>query len=83
MFGDGLQTRDYVHVDDLVQGLLKAQNWPIGEYFMGSGKSVTVLELAKGKQIDFQPERKEAREAIVPNTTPDWIPKIDVFEYIG
>src|SRR3990167_10020492 len=72
IYGDGTQTRDYVHVDDIVEGLLMAQNWPMGDYFMGSGKSTTVLELAKGKHIHFAPARKEAYEVVVPNTTLDW-----------
>lgn len=82
VFGDGEQIRDYVHVSDIVDGILKAQNWSVGEYFMGSDKSTTVLDLAQGKSITFAPARKEDREVIVPNTTPDWIPKIQVLEYI-
>lgn len=82
VFGDGLQTRDYVHVDDIVEGLLKAQNWPVGEYLMGSGISTNVLELAQDKSITFAPARKEDREVVVPNTTPDWVPKYKVLEYM-
>lgn len=83
VFGDGTQTRDYVHVDDIVEGLLKAQHWLTGDYYMGSGKSNTVLELAEGKQVIFEPARKEAYEVNVPNTTPDWTPKINVFGYLN
>lgn len=83
IFGDGTHIRDYVHVYDLVEGLLKAQNWPVGEYFMGSGISTSVLELAEGKKINFAPERREDVEVIVPNTTPDWVPKINVLEYLN
>ena len=82
VFGDGLQTRDFVHVDDIVQGLLKATTWPVGEYELGSGKPTTVLELAKGKEITFAPPRKEARESILKNSTPNWEPTINVMEYI-
>lgn len=82
VYGDGKQTRDYVHVDDLVQGLIKAKDWACGEYFMGSGHSTSVLELAKGKNITFAPARKEAYEVVVPNTTPNWKPIINVFDYL-
>lgn len=82
IFGDGTHTRDYVHVDDLINGLLKAQNWPTGRYYMGSGISHTVLELAANKDIIWAPERKEAKEVLVPNTTPDWRPYINVFQYL-
>ena len=82
IYGDGSHIRDYVHVDDLVEGLLKAQNWLVGEYYMGSGISTPVIDLAQGKEIIFAPERKEDIEVVVPNTTPDWLPKINVLEYI-
>lgn len=84
IFGDGEQVRDYVHVDDIVMGLIKAQEWAAGNYFLGSGQGTTVLQLAEatGKKILWKPERKEQRESILPNNTPNWKPKIDVFEYI-
>jgi len=87
ILGDGSTIRDYVHVDDIVEGLLKAQNWPTGRYSMGSEKGRTTLELAEstGKPIEFAPPRsggKEPAESIVPNTTPDWKPTIDVLDYI-
>lgn len=82
IYGNGMQTRDYVHVDDIVEGLLKAVEWPVGEYFMGSGKSTSVLALSGSKAIKWAPARKEAYEVVVPNTTPNWQPLIDVFEYL-
>lgn len=82
VYGDGLQTRDYVHVDDIVEALIKAEHWPKGEYELGSEKATTVLELAKGKNITFKPPRKEARESLLKNTTPDWKPIIQVNEYL-
>lgn len=82
IYGDGLQTRDYVHVDDIVRGLVLAKDWDAGTYYMGSGKSTTVLELAEGKFVNFEPARQEAREVTVPNTTPDWKPIINVLDYL-
>lgn len=82
IYGDGNQIRDYVHIDDIVEGLLKAQNWPVGDYFMGSGISTTVNELAVGKAITYAPARKEPREVIVPNTAPDWTATKNVLLYI-
>lgn len=82
VFGDGLQVRDYVHVDDIIDGLILAKDWKAGEYFMGSEIKTTVLDLAKGKKINFAPARREARESVLPNTTPNWSPKIKVLEYI-
>lgn len=84
IWGDGLQVRDYVHVDDIVEALVRAKDWESGEYSLGSGKGTTVLELAQatGKPINYADAVKEQREAIIPNTTPDWKPTVDVLEYI-
>lgn len=82
IYGDGTHIRDYVHVDDIVEGLIKAMDWECGTYFMGSEKGTTVLELAKGKRINFAPERKEEAEVVVRNTTPNWRAKLNVLEYI-
>lgn len=83
VYGDGNQVRDYVHVDDIVEGLLKARDWPIGEFFMGSGIPTTVLELAGDREIEFAPARKEARESVLPNRTPNWEPLIRVHDYLN
>lgn len=82
IYGDGMQIRDYVHVDDIVEGLLLAKDWEPGEYQMGCGEGTTVLELAKGKEVFFAPARKEQRSSILENTTPNWKPKINVLEYV-
>ena len=82
IYGDGKQVRDFVHVDDIVKGLILAQDWECGEYLMGSGTGTTVLELAQGKRIKYLPERKEIRESILPNTTPNWEPIIKVKDYL-
>ena len=83
IYGDGEQKRDYVHVDDIVAGLDKARFWDSGEYFLGGGYVHSVLDLAEGKTVKFEPARKEARESIIPNTTPNWKPKIDVIKYLN
>lgn len=83
IYGDGEQTRDYVHVDDIVSGLNKAFYWETGEYFMGSGIKTSLLQLAEGKTVHFKEPRKEARESVLPNTTPNWHPIINVIDYIN
>lgn len=83
IFGDGEQTRDYVHVDDIIEGLLKARFWPKGEYEMGSGIATSVLQLAEGKEVEFAPPRQEARESILKNNTPDWKPRIKLTDYLN
>ncbi len=44
IYGDGGQSRDFVHVDDVVGGLLRAPGQP-GVANIGSGVETTVLEL--------------------------------------
>lgn len=83
IYGDGEQVRDYVHVDDIVDGLDKAFNWEPGEYFMGSGIKTTLLQLAEGKTVHFKEARKEAKESVLRNNTPNWKPRINVMDYIN
>ena len=47
VYGDGLQTRDYVHVDDIVAALLLGAEACDGNaYNVGTGTATSVLELA-------------------------------------
>lgn len=49
--GDGLQSRDFTYVDNVVQALLKAAEAPgvSGQVFnIGTGRSITVLDLVAG-----------------------------------
>jgi UDP-glucose 4-epimerase len=92
VFGDGLQTRDYVHVDDIVHAnLLAAESDAGGSFNIGRGQEVTVLDLVEalaphapnGFEPDFQPERKgEVRRSALDATrareTFGWESRIDV-----
>lgn len=82
--GDGSNVRDYVHVDDIVEALVKAKDWKSGEYELGSGKSVSTLALAvaSGKAFHTGPAVQEQIDGVIRNTTPDWEPTIDVLEYV-
>ena len=69
VFGDGLQTRDFLHVRDVCRANLAAigHGKPLGGACLniGTGRSVTLLELARGigraaglhVQIDHKPAR--------------------------
>jgi UDP-glucose 4-epimerase len=92
VFGDGLQTRDYVHVDDIVQAnLLAAESDAVGSYNIGRGVEVTVLDIVEalaphasnGFEPDFQPERQGevrhiALDAGRARETFGWESKIDI-----
>jgi UDP-glucose 4-epimerase len=45
IFGDGLQTRDFVFVEDVVQAVLAAANGGPGVYNVGTGIETSVVEL--------------------------------------
>ncbi|MGA8206970.1 MAG: NAD-dependent epimerase/dehydratase family protein [Candidatus Dormiibacterota bacterium] len=43
--GDGLQTRDYVFVEDVVDAATRLLHGPLGQYNLGTGRETSVLEL--------------------------------------
>jgi UDP-glucose 4-epimerase len=50
VYGDGLQTRDFVYVANVIQALIRASQAPqaVGNvYNIGNGRSVTILELVE------------------------------------
>ena len=62
VFGDGLQTRDYVYVADVVHAFLAAEAGAPGETVnIGAGAEVTVLDLLAGLGYEGEPEFVEAR----------------------
>lgn len=84
IYGDGSQTRDYVHVLDIVEAIKQSLTWPKGTYHLGSGKYHSVRELAEatGKPIIHEPARLgELQHTETTNNTP-WVPKRDVLAYI-
>lgn len=91
--GDGYQCRDFVHVDDIVKGLLSAMEWPAGTYELGHGEAsgeapYTILDLAKatGKKIEYAPRLEgEIIYSSLDNTTPPtsgWMPRINPVDFI-
>lgn len=74
--GDGLQTRDYTHVKDIVEAMFLAgesnDKKIIGELFnLGTGRNHSVLDLVKltkGKHIHIDARSGESRETLADNT---------------
>lgn len=85
--GDGLQTRDFTHVRDVVRAnILAMESDKIGEgevINIGSGKSCSVLEIAKilGGEYEFIAPRIEPRHALADNSKAreflGWTPEVD------
>jgi UDP-glucose 4-epimerase len=70
VYGDGRQTRDYIYVDDVVEGMLAAASSEAnGALNLGTGVETSVLELGErlGRicEVDFKPEMAPAREGEV------------------
>ena len=59
IYGDGRQTRDFIHVDDVVESLINARNCD-GLHNICTGERTSVLELAEMVGVDYKHE--EARE---------------------
>jgi UDP-glucose 4-epimerase len=63
VFGDGEQKRDFVHVDDVVNGTVATLSGPPGIYNLGTGKATTINDLANllvekinpGTKLHYEP----------------------------
>jgi UDP-glucose 4-epimerase len=68
IFGDGSQTRDFVHVRDVVAANLKAMKSTLTKEVMniGSGKAISIKEIADmfGGPIDYMPPRIEPKHSL-------------------
>jgi dTDP-L-rhamnose 4-epimerase len=70
VFEDGLQSRDFIHVSDIVRGLLLAleSDTAVGQAVnLGTGRVSTVLDvahaLAKGLGMEIEPELQQTYRA--------------------
>lgn len=85
--GDGLQTRDFTHVRDVVKAnLLAMQSQKVGKgevINIGAGHNHSVLEIAKllGGEYEFIEARLEPKHTLADNTKAKellgWVPKED------
>ncbi len=83
--GDGLQTRDFTHVRDVVRAnILAMESGKVGNgevINIGAGNNKSVLEIAKliGGEYEFVPARIEPRNTLADNTLArellGWIPQ--------
>jgi len=73
--GDGSKRRDFVHVYDIVRGLIDIANKAKGEgetYNLGSGEDISILELAnlfQPDKIEFLPDRPGEAETTLADIT--------------
>ncbi|MEN9913105.1 MAG: hypothetical protein RLY66_513 [Candidatus Parcubacteria bacterium] len=91
IFGDGSQTRDFVHVSDVVSANLKAMDEPgiSGQVInIGSGSAVSVKDIANiiGGNIEHAPAREEVKNSLADiskaKSVLHWEPQISLREGI-
>lgn len=86
----GTQTRDFTHVEDIVEGVIKATESGLNrEWHLRSGKTYSIIELAEMFEVDWEiiPERRGERftaEDIQTDTEEklNWRPNWDLQDYI-
>jgi UDP-glucose 4-epimerase len=65
IFGDGLQTRDFVYVGDVVDALLAAAGHDGGTFNVGTGEELSVLDLHRAcaavAAVDAEPKLEDPR----------------------
>jgi UDP-glucose 4-epimerase len=63
IFGDGTHTRDYIHIDDVLNALEMAQNWDNGIYNIGTNIPTSVNQIADklGIKKEYAPEVEEQK----------------------
>ena len=91
IYGDGNQSRDFTHVEDIIKGLtLIAAKKSYGYIFeLGRGRDYTVNDVAKMFNIKpkYKPEKPgEARQTLADyhliNKVLGWEPKINLIDYV-
>jgi UDP-glucose 4-epimerase len=94
VFGDGLQTRDYVYVGDVVEAnLVAAESAAGGPFNIGTGREATVLDLVEAlaplANDGFEPDHAPARagevrhialDASRAEAELDWRPRVTLEE---
>jgi len=87
IYGDGTQTRDFIHVDDVCQAFLYGLAADPGIYEVSTGVTTSINDLAKMLQLRVEHHQKRVGELqyVTPdpsNWLPLWTPKIGLEEWI-
>ena len=92
IYGDGEQRRDFTHVDDIIDALIKIMDQQAYNYIfeLGRGKNYSVNEVAKMLNLNpiYKPSKKgEAQITLNTNNLAKeilgWEPKIDLESYLS
>lgn len=88
IFGNGTHIRDYIHIDDVINALISAQKWEQGTYNVGTGRGITVNEVADMLKIEKRyapsvPEQEKISLMCYKAKSQGWEPKIRLEEGIN
>ena len=92
IYGDGEQRRDFTHVDDIIDALIRVQKQQAygNNFELGRGKNYSVNEIAQMLNITpvYQPAKPgEARNTLNTDTSAQsilgWEPKINLEDYLA
>ena len=97
--GDGEQRRDFTHIDDIVDGIVRCGFNLLGDnpiasgqaYELGRGKNYSINELAEmfgQTEVEYIPARKGEYPFTLADYTKanqelDWTPTLDIKDYIS
>lgn len=86
--GDGEQTRDMVHVDDVVRAILAALRWDAGAYNIGRGVPISINDVADAfgdPTVHVDPRPGDIRDScadISKAVAAGWRPVVDVLQWV-
>ena len=91
--GDGQQSRDFTHVDDICEGLIRISEgqWKGHNFDLGRGEPVKIIDLAiaitSGNNIQFVPLRKNEGQHTISEwmkteTMLQWRAKRNILDYV-
>jgi len=89
--GDGLQRRDFTHVNDIVSGLiaLSKDEWKCDIFSLGTGTNYSILDLVdmfKSDKVHLPPRPGEAKTTLADTSLAEeklgWHPTINLKDYI-
>lgn len=87
IYGDGTHTRDYIHIEDVLDAMIQAIEWQDGIYNIGTGIETSVNQLADMMKVkkEYAPAKEEQEFIsldIYKAAQQGWYPKKTLKDYV-